>query len=155
MNIVVLLGTVGAGIGLAAGLAFNLRLAKALKMPLAATLVNFMVGAMMLFGLWLLGVDGTRPDSFPPLWMIGGGLLGASYVTLSLVGAAKLGVGVSTVAVTFGQVVGALIITALGLFEQKPQLPSLTSILSAVLLLAAVFILTKDRTNHAQKVGQS
>jgi hypothetical protein len=36
---------VGVGIGLAAGLAFNLRLARALGILLAASLVNFLVGA--------------------------------------------------------------------------------------------------------------
>lgn len=148
MNLAVVLGTIGAGIGLAAGLAFNLRLARALGMPLAASLVNFVVGAALLLGLWLLGLDGTRPNAVPPLWMFMGGLLGASYVTLSLIGAARLGVGVSTVAVTFGQVVSALVITGLGWFGQTPQAPSLPSVLSAVLLLGAVALLANDRERN-------
>lgn len=145
MNLLVILGTLGAGIGLAAGLAFNLRLAKSLGMPLAATLVNFVVGASALLGLWLLGVDGARPSSLPPLWTLLGGLLGSSYVTLSLIGAARLGVGVSTVAATFGQVVSALVITSFGWFGQASQRPTLTGIFSAALLLAAVVVLTRDR----------
>ncbi|MGL5001339.1 MAG: DMT family transporter, partial [Casimicrobium sp.] len=66
-------------------------------------------------------------------------------VTLSLIGAARLGVGVSTVAVTLGQVVGALVIPGFGWLGQRPQAPSLTGILSAVLLLAAVAVLSNDR----------
>jgi bacterial/archaeal transporter family-2 protein len=145
VSFVVVLATIGAGIGLAAGLAFNLRLARALEMPLAATLVNFAVGAGVLLLLWFLGVDGARPSSLPSSWMFAGGLLGATYVTLSLVGAARLGVGVSTVAVTFGQVLGALVITGLGWLGQVPQAPSLMAVLSAVLLLGAVALLARDR----------
>ena len=77
--------------------------------------------------------------------MLLGGLLGATYVTLSLMGAARLGVGVSTVAVTLGQVLGALVITGAGWLGQTPQRLSWTAILSAVLLLGAVALLAKDR----------
>jgi bacterial/archaeal transporter family-2 protein len=148
MNLLVVIGTLGAGIGLAAGLAFNLRLARGLGIPLAASLVNFLVGASVLFMLWLLGLDGTRPTQFPPVWTLIGGLLGSTYVTLSLVGAARLGVGVSTVAVTFGQVVSALLITGLGWFGQSPQAPTWQGVLSAVLLLTAVAVLASDRERH-------
>jgi bacterial/archaeal transporter family-2 protein len=147
MNLLVLLATVGAGIGLSAGLAFNLKLAKALKTPLAASLVNFVVGASVLLCLWFFGLDGTRPSSLPPAWMLLGGLYGATYVTLSLITAARLGVGVSTVAVTLGQILGAMVITSAGWFGQTPQLPSWTAILSAVLLIGAVALLAKDREN--------
>lgn len=145
MSLAVLLGTIGAGLGLSAGLAFNLRLARSLGTPLAATLVNFTVGAALLLGLWLLGVDGARPDALPPLWTLLGGLLGATYVTLSLIGAARLGVGLSTVAVTLGQVLGALLIGAAGWLGQTPQRPTLTAWLSAALLLGAVALLARDR----------
>jgi bacterial/archaeal transporter family-2 protein len=145
MSVIVVLATLGAGVGLAAGLAFNLRLARALGMPLAATLVNFAVGASLLLALWFFGVDGVRPSALPPVWTLIGGLLGATYVTLSLLGAARLGVGVSTVAVTLGQVVGALIITGAGWLGQTPQRPTVTGLLSAVLLLGAVALLANDR----------
>jgi transporter family-2 protein len=145
VNPVVVLGTLGAGVGLAAGLAFNLRLARSLGTPIGASLVNFVVGALVLLGLWLLGVDGARPTALPAAWKLVGGLLGSTYVTLSLVGAARLGVGVSTVAVTFGQVLGALVITGLGWLGQAPQRPTLASALSALLLLGAVAVLARDR----------
>lgn len=145
MNLLVLFATIGAGVGLAGGLAFNLRLAKALKTPLAASLVNFVTGASVLLFLWLIGLDGARPQTMPPLWMLIGGLLGSTYVTLSLVGAARLGVGVSTVAVTLGQVLGAALITGLGWLGQTAQRPTWTTVLSAVLLIGAVALLARDR----------
>jgi bacterial/archaeal transporter family-2 protein len=145
VNLLVVLATIGAGVGLAGGLAFNLRLAKALGTPLAASLVNFVVGASVLLCLWFVGLDGARPQHLPPLWMFIGGLLGSTYVTLSLVGAARLGVGVSTVAVTLGQVLGASLITGMGWLGQTPQRPTWTTLLSAVLLIGAVALLGKDR----------
>lgn len=145
MNIVLLLGTLGAGLGLAAGLAFNVRLARALGTPLAATLVNFLVGGVLLAGLWLLGVGGTRPVGWPPGWTLMGGLLGAAYVTLSLMGAARLGAGVGTVAATLGQLLAALVLPALGWLGQARQAPSSGAVLSAVLLAGAVALLAWDR----------
>lgn len=145
MNLLVVLATIGAGIGLAGGLAFNLRLAKSLKTPLAASFVNFVVGASVLLFLWFIGLDGARPQTFPPVWMLIGGLLGSTYVTLSLVSAARLGVGVSTVAVTLGQVLGAALITGLGWLGQSAQRPNWTTVLSALLLIGAVALLGRDR----------
>ncbi len=153
MSLLVVLGTVGAGVGLSAGLAFNLRLARALGTPLAATLVNFAVGGALLFTLWLLGVDGARPAALPPLWMLPGGLLGATYVVLSLAGAARLGVGLGTVAATLGQVAGALVITGAGWLGQAPQRVTPARVLSAVVLLGAVALLAWDRERAARRAA--
>lgn len=149
MNLVVLLpallATIGAGIGLSAGLAFNLRLAAVLGSPLIATLVTFITGAALLLSLWALGLDGARPGTWPPLWTLLGGVLGVTYVTLSLISAARLGAGASTVAVTLGQVLGAAVITGLGWLGQTAQPPTLAGLLSAALLLGAVGLLALDR----------
>ncbi|EYB69538.1 hypothetical protein DEIPH_ctg004orf0046 [Deinococcus phoenicis] len=151
MSLAVLLGTLGAGVGLAAGLAFSVRLSGVLSSPLAATLVNFLVGGVLMAALWTLGLDGARPTQPPPGWMLTGGLLGAAYVTLSLVGAARLGVGVSTVAVTLGQLLGALVIPALGWLGQTRQLPSASGLISAALLAAAVALLASERQKVAAR----
>lgn len=142
---VMLLAAIGAGAGLSAGLAFNLRLARSLGNFMGATLVNFCVGASTLLLLWTVGVDAARPHALPPLWMLLGGVLGATYVTLALAGASRLGVAVGTVAVTFGQVASALVIAACGWFGQPPQRPTTTGIASATLLLGAVALLAVDR----------
>ncbi|GAA5504013.1 hypothetical protein Dxin01_03781 [Deinococcus xinjiangensis] len=155
MNWLVLLGTIGAGLGLSVGAAFNLRLLQAVRVPLAASLVNFAGGAIILFALWALGLDGHRPDHWPPAWTLLGGVLGATYVTLNIVGAARYGIGVSTVAVTLGQVLGALLITSQGWFGQQAQSPSWKAWLSAVLLLGAVGLLARDRVQAAKSAGQA
>ncbi|CAM3760577.1 DMT family transporter [Deinococcus frigens] len=145
MSLVALLATIGAGIGLSAGLAFNLRLAAVLGSPLVATLVTFWVGAGLLLSLWALGLDGTRPTAWPLPWTLLGGVLGVTYVTLSLIVGARLGAGASTVAVTLGQVLGAAVITGLGWLGQTAQPPTLSALLSAGLLLGAVALLAADR----------
>jgi bacterial/archaeal transporter family-2 protein len=145
LNFAIILATFGAGFGLAAGLAFNLRLSRALGTPLGSTLANFWIGAITLLSLWLLGVGGTRPSELPPFWMLLGGMVGATYVALSLISALRLGVGLGTIAATFGQVLSAQIITALGWLGQSAKPPSILSVSSAVLLLLAVALLAKDR----------
>lgn len=148
MNPVIVLATVGAGFGLAAGLAFNLRIARALGVPVAATLVNFLTGMGTVLLFWLLGVGRHALSGDPAPWMLLGGLFGATYVTLALVTAARLGAGVSTVAVTLGQVLGALVIGAGGWLGQEARLPSPGALLSAALLLAAVAVLARDRESR-------
>lgn len=145
MNLVVLLGTIGAGLGLSVAAAVNLRLLNALQVPLATTLVNFVGGAVLMTLLWTLGLEGHRPDHWPPAWMLIGGLLGATYVTLNIIGASRFGIGVSTIAITLGQVLGALLITSQGWFGQHAQVPSWQAWLSAGLLIGAVAILARDR----------
>jgi transporter family-2 protein len=144
----VALAALGAGIGLAGGLAFNLRLASAAKTPLAASLVNFVVGGASCLVFWLFGIEFDWPKSWPALWMLLGGVYGATYVTLSLLTAGRLGVGVSTVSVTLGQVLGAALITGLGWFGQAPQPPSWTTLVSALLLLGAVALLARSRSSE-------
>ncbi|WP_291423841.1 DMT family transporter [Deinococcus sp.] len=151
MNWLVVLGTLGAGLGLSGSAAFNLRLLQAVRVPLAASLVNFSGGAALLLLLWACGIDGHRPDHWPAAWMFIGGPLGAIYVTVNIIGAARFGIGVSTVAVTLGQVLGALLISSLGWFGQHAQRPSWQAWLSALLLLGAVGLLAQDRQNSLRR----
>jgi transporter family-2 protein len=144
----VALAALGAGVGLAGGLAFNLRLANAAKLPLAASLVNFVVGGASCLAFWLVGIESGWPQTWPAPWMLLGGAFGATYVTLSLVTAGRLGVGASTVSVTLGQVLGAALITGLGWFGQTPQPPSWTTLVSALLLLGAVALLVRSRSSE-------
>ena len=154
MTLALVLGTIGAGAGLATGLAFNLRLIRALGSPVGTALVNFLSGGALLLVLWALGVDGARPAVAPPPWMLAGGFLGAAYVTLSLTGAARLGPVASTVTVTLGQVLGALLVTGAGWLGQSPQRPSPASLLSAALLLAAVTLVARDRAGARARPGR-
>lgn len=147
--IAVVLGTIGAGLGLSAGVALNVRLAQALRTPIAATLVNFIVGGTVLTTLWLAGVDPAVAGARGAPWMYAGGLLGVAYVSSSLVVGGRLGIALGTIAVTLGQITGALVIAGFGLLGQAQRAPSFLSLGSALLLVAAVALLASDRARMA------
>ena len=146
--IAALLGTLGAGLGLSLGLVINLRLAAHTRHAALASLVNFLGGLLVTSLLALLGVLG--PASVPataPGWAFLGGVVGAAYVTGTLLSARKLGVAASTAGVTLGQIVGARLIDALGLLGQPVRPVSLPGVLGAALLLLAVVLLARERAS--------
>ncbi|WP_045234334.1 DMT family transporter, partial [Deinococcus pimensis] len=88
-----LLGTLGAGLGLTVGLAFNVRLAAHARHAVLASLVNFLVGLLLTGLLALLHVGGgDLTPAGAPLWALLGGAAGAAYVTATLFTARALGV---------------------------------------------------------------
>lgn len=144
--IAALLGTLGAGLGLSLGLVFNVRLSAHARHPVLATLVNFVTALCVTGTLTLLGVLG--PAGVPgaaPWWLFGGGLVGATYVTLTLLTARRLGVAISTAGVTLGQILGARIIDAFGLLGQPSRPVSGAALLGAGMLFAAVLLLARER----------
>jgi transporter family-2 protein len=141
--IIPLIGAISAGLGLSLGLVLNVRLAGHSGQPVLASLINFLVGTTVTLSLALLG-----QASFPAgaeAWMWLGGAVGAGYVVLTLFTARLLGVAASTAGVTLGQILGARIIDAFGLLGQPVRPVSLTAILGAALLVAAVLILARER----------
>lgn len=144
-----LIGTLGAGLGLSLGLVFNVRLAGHARHPVLASLVNFAVAFALTTALAGLGVLGAAHiPVHAPLWMFGGGLLGAAYVTLTLFTARALGVAVSTAGVTLGQILGARVIDALGLLGQQVRPVGGADLLGVALLFVAVALLARERAGR-------
>jgi bacterial/archaeal transporter family-2 protein len=143
--IVALLGSIGAGLGLSVGLAFNVRLAAHTGDTVLASLINFVGGALVTGILFAIGIGATRDATVAPLWAYLGGAVGAVYVTLALFTARQLGVAASTAAVTLGQVAGARLIDAFGWLGQVQHAVSLADIAGTILLFAAVVLLSKER----------
>ena len=140
------LGTFGAGLGLSVGLVFNVRLARHAQHPVLASLVNFVVAFVVTSVLALLGVFGTSQlPVHAPLWVFGGGLVGAAYVTMTLFTARALGVAASTAGVTLGQIIGARLIDAYGLLGQQARPVRGADILGVALLFLAVALLSRER----------
>jgi len=144
-----LLGTVGAGLGLSLGLVFNVRLARHAGHPVLASLMNFLVAFTLTSVLALLSVLGTSHlPTHAPLWAFGGGLVGVTYVTLTLLTARALGVAASTAGVTLGQILGARVIDGFGLLGQHVRPVSGTAVLGVVLLFLAVTLLARERARE-------
>lgn len=102
--------------------------------PLWAAFVSFFVGACSLFlaGLVSRAPLPTRIDV--PVWAWLGGVLGGTYVVLSVVSVNKIGAATFTGCVVAGQILAALVIDHFG-WLQVPQHPLSIGRVAGVLLL--------------------
>jgi bacterial/archaeal transporter family-2 protein len=122
----------------------NAEAASRLGHPIAAATMSFCVGTVLLIVLTLLfarsstnlGALGTMP-----LYMLlGGGLLGALYVTVSLVLAPKIGIAAVMALGIAGQLTAALLLDRFGLFELMERELSLGRVGGAVLVLVGALM---------------
>jgi len=122
----------------------NAEAASRLGHPLAAATMSFCVGTMVLLLLTaVFARSGTHLGALKtmPLYMlIGGGLLGAIYVTVTLVLAPRIGVAAVMALGIAGQLVTALLIDRLGLFELLERGLSAGRVSGAVLVLAGALM---------------
>lgn len=138
-----------AGSLLSMGGAANARLAGSLRSAVAASTINFLVGAATLSLLLALGDFNAVPiDRFAgiPLWALAGGMLGALYVTLVTLVIPRLGLTTTTMTVVFSQLIGSLLIDHWGWLgvPQRPNGPGRW--LAVLLLLLAMALRRSDST---------
>ncbi len=138
---------VSAGSLLSLGGAANARLGGTLRSAVAAATINFLVGAAALGLLLTLGGFRAGPierlAAVPP-WALGGGMLGALYVTLSTLVIPRLGLTATTMTVVCSQLIGSLLIDHWGWLgvPQQPNGPGRW--LAVLLLLVAVALRRRD-----------
>lgn len=133
-----------AGIAVALQQAANGQLARATGEPLVAGMVNFMVGlaALLLLAGVVTGFHAPHGWSAPPLEWIGG-LLGATIATGSAVLVSRLGVLRLMIAITAGQVTGALVIDLVAPVPGEGVTGA--TVAGVVLAFAAVALTARDR----------
>ena len=114
---------------------------------LAAASVNFVVGTVILVALVLVAGGGyanvSEAGSLPWYYVLGGGILGAAYVTVALVTVRSLGAGGVTAATLAGQLAASLVIDragVLGLAEREITLPRVAGV---VLLLVGTYLVVR------------
>jgi len=99
----------------------NAEAATRLGHPISAATMSFCVGTIALIALTLLFARGSTNlgalQSMPLYMLLGGGLLGAVYVTVNLVLAPKIGVAAIMALGIAGQLVTALLLDRFGMFE--------------------------------------
>jgi transporter family-2 protein len=109
-----------AGVCVAFQAPLNASLAQGLGHPLAGATVSFWIGALALLVVTLLGVrqqvDLGALKTLPIYVIIGGGLLGALYVTASAALTPKIGVAAFMALVISGQLVSSLLIDRMAWF---------------------------------------
>lgn len=122
----------------------NAEAASRLGHPLAAATMSFCIGTLVLIVLTALfarNVTHLSALKTMPLYMlIGGGLLGAIYVTVTLVLAPRIGVAAVMALGIAGQLVTALLIDRLGLFELLERGLSAGRVGGAVLVLVGALM---------------
>ncbi|MEX0607174.1 MAG: DMT family transporter [Halofilum sp. (in: g-proteobacteria)] len=119
--IVVLVSLVG--IGVAAQAAMNAQLGTALQAPIGGALWNFTLGTIVLGLLLLLGIFNRPAPSgllSAPWWAYLGGILGAIFVTTTILAVPRVGTAVTLASIICGQLIGAVLIDTFGWLGVKP-----------------------------------
>jgi transporter family-2 protein len=135
---------IGIALPLQAGINAELRVW--LGHPLQAALVSFTAGTLALFVLILtmrVGFAPAMPLARAPWWIWIGGLLGALYVSMTVILAPRLGAATMLGAVMAGQLIGSLLMDHYGLVGYPIRAISLERIAGATLLLAGVLLIQR------------
>ena len=143
-TLAVLLG-VGAGglVGMQAPV--NSRLGKTVGTAQAATF-SFLVGTaalLLLASFWRGGLGNLGHVGRAPWWALVGGLFGAVYVSVALVGVRTLGASGLTAVVITGQLAISVVIDRFGLLGVAKQHIGVTRIIGLVLLVAGFVLVVR------------
>jgi transporter family-2 protein len=122
----------------------NAEVASRLGHPISAATMSFCVGTIALIVLTLLFARTSTNlgalKTMPLYMLVGGGLLGAVYVTVNLVLAPKIGVAAVMALGIAGQLIAALLLDRFGLFELMERELSVGRVSGAVLVLVGALM---------------
>ena len=143
MQILLVFLLILAGSGLTLQAAVNARLREAVGSPALSALISFLVGAVPLalaVAMGLLGRGRLTGLGGNPWWIWIGGLFGAFYVTLSVVGVPRVGAAVVISCAVAGQLAAALALDSFG-WLGVPRAPiNGWRVLGVVLIFAGVLL---------------
>ena len=140
----------GAGMLLPLQPAINKQLRDHVGSPWLAALVSFTVGTVLLaaavaaFVLWREGLPAAAEVRAAPWWAWFGGLIGAVFVTSSIVLVPHLGVVLLVGAVLFGQLLSSVLIDHFGLVGMQQQRLTWGRAAGVLLLLAGVVLIQRS-----------
>ncbi len=143
MQILIVLLLVLGGVGLTLQAAVNTRLREAVGSPVLSALISFLVGTVPLAvaaSAGLLGRGRLSGLGGSPWWMWIGGLFGAFYVVLAVVGVPRVGAAVVVACAVGGQLAAALALDSFG-WLGVPRAPlNLWRVLGVLLVFAGVLL---------------
>ncbi len=132
-----------AGSGLTLQAAVNARLREAVGSPVLSALISFLVGSLPLAvaaSVGLFGRGRLTGLAGSPWWMWLGGLFGAFYVTLSVIGVPRVGAAVVIACAVAGQLACALALDSFG-WLGVPRAPiNIWRVLGVALVFAGVLL---------------
>ena len=122
----------------------NAEAASRLGNPVSAATMSFCVGTIALIALTLLFARGSTNlgalQTMPLYMLLGGGLLGAVYVTVNIVLAPKIGIAAIMALGIAGQLVTALLLDRFGMFELAIRELSVGRLSGAILVLVGALM---------------
>lgn len=135
-----------AGMAAPTQFAINSQLRQVVGGPVLAAAISFLVGTVVLFAATTI-ISRSVPDLgftvSAPWWMYLGGLLGAFYVSASIVLTPRLGVATTIGLFLAGQVIASMVIDHFGLFGVPVQAASVPRILGALLIIVGVAVVQR------------
>lgn len=140
-----LAGMVGAGVAVATQAPINARLGTGVGGSLPAAMISFGVGFVVLFAIAaalrnLPGVDALRAV---PWWAWSGGAFGAYFVVVATFSVPVLGAVTMLAVLILGQMVGGLLLDAVGAFGLPVRTISWQRVAAVALVGAGVLLSTK------------
>jgi transporter family-2 protein len=137
--------TLTAGLLLPIQAGLNTKLGKAAESPVHASLVSFIVGCIALYAYILStqqSVNWVGVKSAPaPYWL--GGIIGAIYVTVSILAYPKLGPGLTFGLIVAGQMLMSLFLEHQNILVQQPSAINPMKLLGVALIIIGVIIIRK------------
>lgn len=128
----------------------NGQLAQRLAHPLHAAVLSFAAGLSLLVVLSLIWTQRLpSPRGFlqlPPWLWLGGGAVGALFVTTALVVAPRIGATFWIALIVAGQLLTSLLLDHYGLLGFRRSPISLTRLIGGLLLVAGVVLIARART---------
>ena len=142
-NIVLIILMAIGGIAVAMQPSINVRLAEKVGFLEAAT-VSFAVGTLVLLLVSLTSGQGSfRRVSDADWWQLSGGLFGAFFVTMTILGVPRIGTTAVLALTIVSQLTAGLVMDHYGLFGMRGIPIDYKRLLGVVLLLAGVFLICR------------
>ncbi|MGH8249346.1 MAG: DMT family transporter [Steroidobacteraceae bacterium] len=146
MNIAAMTLTALVGASLALQIGLNATMSRHVGSPMAAALINFVVGSLVLFVIVLLG-RGSLPllaqAGAAPWWAWAGGFLGAMFIAASTAFGPLIGGATFLALLVAGQMIAAIAIDHYGVLGFPVRPVDGWRIAGALLVVAGVFLLAR------------
>lgn len=134
---------VAGGVAVAVQPSFNARLAEKTGFLQAAT-ISFAVGTLVLLLLSLVTQQGSFRRTFEAdWWQLTGGLFGAFFVTMTIVGVPRIGTTAVLALTIVSQLIAGLVMDHYGLFGMRGIPIDIKRSLGVVLLLVGVALICR------------
>lgn len=144
--ILIMLVTVITGTMLPIQAGINAKLGRLAGGPVAAALISFLIGTILLLAYLLISRRQSIQWSnlqFAPIWLFAGGVIGAFYITISTYIVPTLGAALTFGLIITGQLIAAIIMDHFGWLGMAIKEISVGRIIGALLLIAGVIVIRK------------